>query len=409
MKARCQSFLGSKNTIFFAYNFPPKLDVQCFRTVNIVKSLAERGWNVTVITTSRFGEHINESQDIPACVNVVRVHDPRLPPQSVQLQNGYILPVLLGDATLPWVVPAVMAARYILQRIGKAVVYSVNSPASGFLAGTIVSRHNKLPHILDYRDQWISENPYVKLNQVHRFVARLVESWILQHATDVLTISQSTADLIERARVTKKKVRVIRNGFDESLLEKAEPYNFNTKCLLHVGTIYGFRVNEFYVLLNALKIAISTGVIRPSEFKLIMAGFVSKECSSMIADLGLGDVVKILPPVSHEVSLSMMKGADYLLLFSGHEMLLPTKLFEYIATRKPIINIGHVHGEAANLIREFRAGISCDLNVQSVLEVLKNLDGVRNEASPSDIPKLGRRVEADSMVKVFEEASEEIL
>lgn len=374
--------------------------------MNIVQGLAERGWNVTVITTSRFGQDLNQKQSVPPHVKIVRVYDRQLPLQSFQLQNGYIFPIILGDATLPWVVPAVTAARYLLEELGKAVIYSVNSPASDFLAGTILSRQKRLPHILDYRDQWISENPYVKLNQVHRLMARMAESWILRYATEVITISQSTSDLITKAKVTTKKIRIIRNGYDETLFEKAKPYNFKTKCLLHIGTIYGFRVNEFYVLMKALKVAINTGVIRPSEYQVMMVGVVSQECTSIVEDLELGDIVKFMPPVSHDVSLSMMKGADYLLLLSGHEMLLPTKLFEYIASRKPIINIGHAYGEAASLIREFQAGISCDLNVQSVLNVLKNLDGIKNEASTLDIPKLGRKVEADSIVKVFESASE---
>ena len=54
--------------------------------------------------------------------------------------------------------------------------------------------------------------------------------------------------------------------------------------------------------------------------------------------------------------------------------IVPGKLFEYLATRRPVLCIGTTEGDSARIIRVSRAGITCDFGNKTVLkEQLLNL------------------------------------
>jgi glycosyltransferase involved in cell wall biosynthesis len=42
--------------------------------------------------------------------------------------------------------------------------------------------------------------------------------------------------------------------------------------------------------------------------------------------------------------------------------IIPGKIFEYLATRRPILCIGPTNGDSARIIHEALAGITCDFN-----------------------------------------------
>jgi glycosyltransferase involved in cell wall biosynthesis len=42
--------------------------------------------------------------------------------------------------------------------------------------------------------------------------------------------------------------------------------------------------------------------------------------------------------------------------------IVPGKIFEYLATRRPIICIGPTEGDSARIIRKAQAGLTCDFN-----------------------------------------------
>jgi len=68
---------------------------------------------------------------------------------------------------------------------------------------------------------------------------------------------------------------------------------------------------------------------------------------------GLGDRVRVMPPVERSRLLELYRGSDYLFLhlndFEAFRKVLPSKIFEYAATGKPIL--AGVAGHAATFLR----------------------------------------------------------
>ena len=69
-----------------------------------------------------------------------------------------------------------------------------------------------------------------------------------------------------------------------------------------------------------------------------------------------------------------MKGVDYLLCFPDTDETLITKMFEYLAVRKPIINVGGEEGgEAARLIADYGVGSTVRDEPNEIARLLKGL------------------------------------
>jgi len=69
-------------------------------------------------------------------------------------------------------------------------------------------------------------------------------------------------------------------------------------------------------------------------------------------------VVRLEPAVPYPDALQEMMTADGLLLFQGTagNRQLPTKLFEYFRSQKPILALVDEHGDTARLIQSHNAG-----------------------------------------------------
>ncbi len=83
--------------------------------------------------------------------------------------------------------------------------------------------------------------------------------------------------------------------------------------------------------------------------------------SRLAAQFGITDFVETVPPVSYAESLRIQRNADVLLLLQWNNPReqgnVPAKVFEYLASMRPILGIGYEQGVPAGLIRERGAGL----------------------------------------------------
>jgi len=92
--------------------------------------------------------------------------------------------------------------------------------------------------------------------------------------------------------------------------------------------------------------------------KLLLAGRPSVDDQRLIAEADLGDAVEHRGLVTRDESLSIQRGADALLLVTGHNRSEATgKLFEYLASGRPILALAEGN-EAARIVRETGTGVA---------------------------------------------------
>ena len=401
----------AQKILMLAYYFPPYGGSGTFRSLGFSRNLVRLGWNLSVLTASEYlQEHRDNSlfSKLPAGISVINapVHDPFLlwsklksrirkknkdseskqqntpnAPSSSQFNcfDNFIDQITrifkTPDDSIGWLFPALRAA---LKTSAKPdLVYSSAPPFTSHIIGRLLKFRWKVPLVTDFRDPWI-DNPF------RIFPGRLVNRWdcfleklVFRHSDLIIANTSKMAELFkDKYPQYCNKIYVINNGFDsEDFMdivpqrEESEDYIF----LIHPGTLYGKR-NPLNFL-HALKRVIDEGYDN-LQIKFIgkCEQFENKDISEHVSDMGLENHVRFSPPVGRNEILSIMKGADGLLLFSqGTTLQVPAKLFEYLALGKPVIAIGEKNSATEDIVGQLSGNhFWAENTVDDIARILKD-------------------------------------
>src|SRR5207253_5366509 len=108
-----------------------------------------------------------------------------------------------------------------------------------------------------------------------------------------------------------------------------------TLTLTHTGTIYHKRSAE--LLLRCLSDLVHAGTIPRTRIRVNFVGD-TPTVRERAAQLDLADIVTVIDFMKYEECIDLMHHSDVLLLFAqGQPLQIPTKLYDYIAVKKPIL------------------------------------------------------------------------
>jgi glycosyltransferase involved in cell wall biosynthesis len=144
--------------------------------------------------------------------------------------------------------------------------------------------------------------------------------------------------------------------------------------MVHCGTFLpGYRTADTF--LKGLRQALNTQPSIAERLEVLFVGKIGEE-ASLIESLSLSGLVKQTGYLPHHESLASVMGADLLLLIGGTEAWEETgKIYEYVASRRPILAIVRPDGEAARLLRHYPAAQVVDReDVQGVCNAILNFD-----------------------------------
>jgi glycosyltransferase involved in cell wall biosynthesis len=395
------------SVLMFLYEYPPANSVATFRSLSIVRGLAKLGWDVTIITTNRNASKVTYVEDVSRTSNVevVRAREslplPRYP--FLPLGHGYSTPFLFGDRTLSWVFSAITKAKEVIKTKEISCLFASYPPASAMFSASYIARISRKPLIMDVRDPWISDNPFYKMDSIRRRILRGIGRAVLRNSSVVVTVYSRSESGTDSALPTSGTLR-IGNGFDREQFDSTIPTKFDRTTILHAGGIYGLRENAALVFLRSLRSLYDDMSLSRDEHQAIFVGDVSPKCRSEANSLSLAGNVKFIPWVGHKDALAMIKGADSLLLIPGYEDAITAKIYEYLAARKPILNIGARMSEVARMITKYGVGVSCNLSVEEVRNGLLQIQGdIRQRArSFAQLDELTRDYQFQKYVKVFD-------
>ncbi len=105
-----------------------------------------------------------------------------------------------------------------------------------------------------------------------------------------------------------------------------------------------------------------------------------------------------------------MRDAHVLLLLRKGPDASSGKIFEYLASRRPIISFVREQGAGANLLKDFGHGqwiIDYDpLRAQKVLEMLPSMREIRMDYPPDLLAKIDRREQARELAAIIKDVAE---
>jgi glycosyltransferase involved in cell wall biosynthesis len=347
-----------RRVLVLAYVFPPLGGGGVHRTLKHVKYLTHHGYESLVVTArGRWYPPHDESllREVPAETHVVAA--PEVP--LARLRAAVLNPMhrlrlsralaFIGwpDAYAGWIPGAVWTALRTARRHRPEVVYSTSPPVSAHLVALIVSRLLRLPWVADFRDGWTLNPQQEQVPVVLQRANARLEDAVVKRATR-LVIADETIEL----RGTEPDA-LIQNGVDTDDLPTHGGRNGDTFRLTYAGTLYGARNLE--PVFAALKKMIATGRLDADRFELRLVG-------SDFRGQRAGSDLEALPMqatgyVDHRRALSEMAASDALLLFqpagwpgaSG-------KLYEYLATGRPILCVAPDDSVPSRLVHELAAG-----------------------------------------------------
>lgn len=320
------------------------------------------------------------------------------------IRGNYFIP----DARKFWIKPSVNFLKKEIERDDYKAIITTGPPHSLHIIGLNLKRETGCKWIADFRDPWtqIGYHEKLKLNESSREKHEQLESEVLNTADHIITTSFTTKAEFETK--TSKPVTVITNGFDSEVNDKTvEKNKFE---VAHIGSLLSGRNPEN--LWKAFQLLLEEHKDFRREFQLKLAGSVSEEVLKSIKDSGLEEYLVNEGYVSHSKALQMQRQASVLLLIEINSIetrgIIPGKLFEYLASRNPILAIGPVKWDAERIITETNSGkVFSYADVKKFKDHLLGLFQKYQQGEPvigsHDIEKYHRKALTGKLAKLINE------
>lgn len=276
---------------------------------------------------------------------------------SLFIRGNFFIP----DPRVMWVRPSVcFLKKYLKERPVDAIV-TTGPPQSMHLIGLELSKATGIPWVADFRDPWTKMFYFKHLNLTSRAERKYhrLEKSVIDAATRVVAVSPLVQD--EFKSMTDTPVELITNGFDEEDfrkdVERDEYFN-----ITHTGLFASDGNPE--ILWKVLSEKCSDDEEFRRSLRIRLVGKTDKEITDSIKTAGLAANLKDFGYRNHETAVSEQLNASVLILPLRKEpeyrAVLPGKLFEYLASRRPILGIGQTDGVMARIVSDTCSGVVYD-------------------------------------------------
>ena len=388
-----------RKVLIITYYWPPSGGAGVQRWLKFAKYLRTFGWEPVIYTPSNPEfPSIDESlaQDIPEGIEVLRtpiwepysfykkligakkneridagfLSEKKRPGMaerfSIWLRGNFFIP----DARKFWIKPSVKFLTNYLKTNRVDALVSTGPPHTMHRIALGVKRNTGIPWLADFRDPWTNIDFYheLMLTQWADRKHHRQELSVLKEAGEVIVISRSMKT--DFLKIYDRNYTVITNGFDAADVADVEVTPDNKFSIAHIGTMVKTRNPQaLWEALHALVKDIP-GFADDLEIKLV--GSVDFSVTDSIAKADLTAFVNRIAYLPHSEVVKVQQQSQVLLLLINDtpnaKVILPGKFFEYMAAKRPILCIGPLDGDAAQVIDDVQAGIVIEKDNQEGIE-----------------------------------------
>jgi glycosyltransferase involved in cell wall biosynthesis len=363
---------GGRSVLIVAQIAPPSSLVAARRVAAQCKYLARAGYEVTVLTSLASGEG-----PIEGAHAVVRTKDALT--SGLNWRRGqfaalggssgesYKPPSKLASIVVPdlslgtWLPFALAAARRLARERRFDCVLTTSPPPSTHLVGLALRRRG-IPWIAELRDGWTFEPPHPAWPLLLQHSAdRALERKVLTRADAVVGVTRPIVeDVRDRLGV---EASLITNGFDPDDIQAATEANGlldpARRSIAHTGRLSLSHIS-LQPLLDGLRLLTAEQPAFAAQLEVVFAGSVTDAEREALAAPDLADCVRFVGWLDRPRALGLQRAADALLVVtggSGRPSVATGKLFEYLASGRPILVLGD-ETEAARIVGETGTGFS---------------------------------------------------
>ena len=399
-----------KKVLIITYYWPPSGGSGVQRWLKFVKYLPQFGWDPIVYTVEN-GEFpvIDESllKDIPPDVKIIK--QPIWEPfglykkltgkkKSEQFGHGFAGEknerglkktvknfaiwvrgnFFIPDARKFWIRPSVKFLSKYLKEKKIEYIITTGPPHSLHLIGLRLKKTNQIKWLADFRDPWtgVYYFPELKLSK-HSFEKhRFLENEVLSSADKIITVGKTLKENLLRLsqdKLNPSKIEVITNGFDfEIKPQYRHPQAFS---LVYTGLFSKDQNHD--VLWDAISQCCKMSDDFSKAFSVHLYGKTDPSVVASIENFNLSEKLSLHGHVNLDEVGEIQRSAAMLLLcinhYPGEKEMLTGKLFDYIGSSRPILNIGPTDGDAAEIIHYTKTGITFSLyDKNGIVDYLMN-------------------------------------
>ncbi len=292
------------------------------------------------------------------------------------------------DEFAKWVEESVAPLQTLIRERNVEAIYSTYSPSANHLLALKLKQATGLPWIADFRDLWTDDLRYSETDLKRHQANVELEQTILETADSVVGVSPSqTQVLAGHVPEQREKFTTITNGYDPADFEEVRQYEHNPDrpfTLSFVGRFDRQRADDD--LFIALRRFVDGLGEHHHRFVFRIVGEFDSSTSRKLQEAGIP--FETTGYVSHQKAIQEMCSADALLLTTDRSgpnasTVICGKIFEYLASKRPILTIGPSGWEGQRLIESFNAGITTPWKPIQIASALQTMYKTRN--APSSI------------------------
>ncbi|MEI8224836.1 MAG: glycosyltransferase family 4 protein [Bacteroidota bacterium] len=405
--------------LIITYYWPPSGGAGVQRWLKFTKYLPEFGWEPVILTVdpeyAAYPVTDNSlAAELPLSVKVHRTpaidyfsiykkDKSRIPAAGFanSVDNtfkGKILRFIRGNFFIPdprrgWNKYAFRKACEIIETEGINHVITTSPPHSTQLIGlNIKKKYPGIKWIADLRDPWTDIYYYKQFYPT--FISKRIDSGlekkVLKKADRIITVGASLKTLFSlKVKGIENKTEVITNGYDEAdfkVIAANEPSRFT---ITYVGTL-----SDIYPV-KGLIAALKNLRLEGKDFVLRFVGTVSENVRELIMSDIPDSSVEFLPYAIHSEAIKYMMSSTVLILIipshKSNKSIVTGKLFEYLASGKPILCLGPADGDAAEIINKCRSGVTVDYyDEEKISKFLGNVDQYSGLSDKSAVEDFSR-------------------
>ena len=433
-----------KRVLIISYYWPPTGGSGVQRWVKFAKYLPSEGWQPVIYTPENPEQlAIDESlaAEIPAEVEVIktRIVEPyeiykkllrrsghskeAVEVNPVNAQNKSFLQkvamwvrgnLFRPDPRCMWIGPSVRFLKKYLKEHPVDLIVSTGPPQSMHLIGRRLALETGLPWIADFRDPWTKIFYFKHLSMTpgtERWHKKM-EKKVLDDTSAVVAVSPLVQQ--EFQAMTQTHVELITNGFDEcdfaaEPCHEAEGGSDNEFCITHTGLFAADGNPTVLWEVLAEKCASDNAFRKALKIKLI--GKTDDSILTALNEAGLSECVKNIGYLPHSEAVEQQRNASLLILplrkEPEYKAVLPGKLFEYLASRRPVLGIGQKDGAMAMILNETKTGVVLDWEDREA--IARHIDSCWEKhlagklvTDGADISQFTRRSLTNRMAQLFD-------
>lgn len=419
-----------KKVLIITYYWPPGSGAGVQRWLKFSKYLPEFGWEPVILTVdpeyaSYPATDPSLEKDIPAGTRVYRTKatdwfrfyskDKSKVPSAGFAANaddsfkGIIARFIRGNFFIPdprkgWNKFAIDKAVEIILKEGISHLITSSPPHSTQLLGLELKKiFPGIKWIADLRDPWTDIYYY---NQFYptfpaRAADRKYEKKVLKAADKIITVGESLKEhFSSKIGRINEKIKVITNGYDEEDFRDQKNVKPERFTISYIGTLSdAYPVYGFLRALEKLK--------NEGDFLFRLVGSLTPAQKNNILEKTGNDRFEYIPYTNHLKAIGYMMSSSLLLLVipehHGSRSIVTGKLFEYLASGKPVLCLGPVNGDAAAIISKTDAGRTFGYYDESSLYFFLREAMKGNGLQPAEnIREFSRRDITGNLVSLFD-------